>query len=182
MPADPRVGYLDIESSHLDAPFGIVYSWAIKEMDGAMQSHLIHERSIAGEKRVLEALVTEMRKYDWLITWYGTKFDIPFIRARCMYHGIDFPKPGEIYHLDLYYQAKSKIKMSRFGGYRLASVSQFLDCEGKLPLKAKVWVKASFGDRKSLEYILAHNKEDVNVLEAVHKKFIPHIRPMRRSV
>jgi hypothetical protein len=45
-----------------------------------------------------------------------------------------------------------------------------------------MWVKAALGDQKSLDYIVLHNKRDVQILEKVHKRLKAVERPIYRSV
>ncbi len=152
---------------------------------GALKSEFKPEPGVvesikSAGRQTIYALGTTTETY--IVEGFGshnTGFDIPFLRARCMYHGLNFPGYGNAKHIDLYYVARGRMKLS---SRRLANVASFLDIEGKTPLKGKIWVAASMGDREALKYILHHNIEDVRVLEQVHARLEPYMRPIRRSI
>lgn len=174
-----REGYLDIEASQLKASFGIVYSWAIKTRGGEVESDVIRHHSLQGERRLLGALIRALKKYDMIYTYNGTLFDIPFLRTRALRHGLEFPEYMEVYHTDLYFVAKHRLRMH---SNRLEAITKFLRIDGKTPLDPDIWVRASFGDKKALREILVHNIGDVVVLEKVHERLEPYYAGTRRSI
>lgn len=179
---DYKIAYFDIEASGLQANFAIIYCWSLKyQGQSKVVSSCIHERSLEGEKKVLQDLLDELAKHEnlALITYYGTNFDLPFVRTRCLYHGLDFPTYGTIKHIDLYYVARSRLSLH---SKRLQVVAEFLGIEGKTPLRGDIWAMASLGDKTSLAYILQHNVQDVKVLEKVHALLEPFMKPTRRSI
>jgi uncharacterized protein YprB with RNaseH-like and TPR domain len=178
---DLKLAYLDIETSNLDANFGQMHSYAIKPQGQAkVIAESIEARTLDAEKRLLEDFLKDIAPYNCWITYYGTEFDVKFLRTRCMYHGLEFPPYGTAIHVDLYYVARGRMKLS---SNRLQSVAEFLGIEGKTPLRGEIWVKASLGDKEALGYILDHNIEDVRVLEKVHARLEPFMKSvMRRSI
>ncbi|MGI0060150.1 MAG: ribonuclease H-like domain-containing protein [Nitrosotalea sp.] len=178
-----KVGYLDIESSNLNADFGIVYTWCIKPRG---KNTIVYDtiskedfKKFPYDKGVMKSLVDEMKKYDVLVTYYGTGFDIPFMRTRAMKAGIPFPFYKEIGHLDLYYVVRNRLKLH---SNRLASVCAFFNIEGKTGIDNEYWARAISGDQESIKYILDHNKGDVRILEKVHNLMIPYMRNTKRSI
>ena len=166
-----KIGYLDIESTGFSANIDVMLSWCIKgrgkkKVAGAM---ITREELMSGksDKRITKELVDEMNKYDVLCTYYGTRFDIPFIRTRSLFHGNDFPLYRQMSHKDLYYVVRSKLKLHRSS---LMAATEFFGIEGKTRLKPDVWKKARWGDAKSLKYIYQHNIADVEILELLHRK------------
>lgn len=179
LPLTQVQGYLDIEASQLTASFGHMISWALKLRKGVVFSDFIKQRSLKEEKRIVGTLIKAMTKVDEVVTYYGTRFDIPFIRTRALYHDLDFPQYMSLGHLDLYYVARHRLRMH---SNRLASVAEFLGIEGKTALKPEVWVQASFGDKEAIKYIHVHNIADVTILEKVHDRLEPFMRGVQRSV
>ena len=54
------------------------------------------------DKRISQSLINCMKeRADLLVTYYGTGFDIKFMRSRAMWWNQDFPTVGEKYHLDM---------------------------------------------------------------------------------
>jgi uncharacterized protein YprB with RNaseH-like and TPR domain len=177
-PRPLREGFLDIEASQLNAAFGQLLSWALKLYGGPLLSDVIKARTEKEERRILQSLLKALERVDVIYTYYGAKFDVPFIRSRCLYHGLTFPAYLELYHRDVYYLAR---RCLRLHSTRLAAVAEFLGIRGKTPVAPKVWVAAGFGDRKALRYIHAHNRADVRVLEKVYEVLKPFARPTWRS-
>jgi uncharacterized protein YprB with RNaseH-like and TPR domain len=172
-----KVGYLDIESTALNASFGFMLSWYIKaEGKNEYDFAVITKKEIQDhefDKRITKELLEAFKKYDVLYTHYGAdrRFDIPFIRTRAVIHGLQDELPGymEKFIMDTWVIARNKFK---FHSNRLASIADVLGIEEvkKTPLSVKQWLLASTGDEKALGYIVLHNKRDVQVLEKVHKK------------
>jgi uncharacterized protein YprB with RNaseH-like and TPR domain len=177
---EERVGYLDIEASQLKSDFGIIYAWAIMDKGVGPISDVMKKRTLADEKRLITNLLNEMKKFDRLVTYYGTRFDVPFIRSRALYHGLEFPEFGSIAHEDLYFVARNRL--GTLSSKRLENVTRFLGIEGKTPLDPAVWVAASLGDMKSMKYIHEHNVADVRILEKLHNALEPYYKLIRRSI
>jgi uncharacterized protein YprB with RNaseH-like and TPR domain len=180
-----KIGFLDIESSNLDANFGINHCWVIKEYgkksycSGNTGGNTYKQR-LDGEKKSLQKLCKDLKKFDIIVTFYGARFDIPFLRSRCLWYNIEFPIDLEVYHHDLYFDVRRKLKLH---SNRLAVVSKFLGVkEQKTALEGELWVKAMMGDPKSRKYIYEHCVRDVDVLEFCFVKMLPYIRLNRTTI
>ena len=178
-----RAIILDIETTDFSADIGIMLSWAIKTVGGKVISDVITREELFNgqlDRRICRSLVAELEKSDAVITYFGTGFDNVFIRTRCLILGIDFPSYGTIYHYDVYYTAKSKLKLH---SKRLDSVARALGCESqKSPVDISVWQKARWGDKNALGYILEHNERDVYVLEEVYTKLRDFVKVTKKSI
>ena len=114
-----KVACLDIEASGLNADFSIVLCAVLKEYPRGKPKVFridITKRDLLNEeKELLSRLDEAISKFDGVITHYGIKFDIPFLRARMFMHGF-IGKPGGIMdklkHLDTYYTAKRVLCIS----------------------------------------------------------------------
>lgn len=177
-----KIGYFDIETDNLNADFGTMLSWCIKEKGGKTIYNVIQKKDLfdgLADYKVIESLVEELRKYKIIITYYGTGFDLPYARAKAMHYNLDFPGYGELYHFDLFYTARSKLKLS---SRSLANVCDYLNIKGKTPLDKNVWRLAKYGDPKALAEVLDHNIGDVVILEQLHEKLDPLRKWMKRSI
>jgi len=178
-----RIAYLDIETSDLKADFGIVLSWCLKfKNEKFIYSDVITKKDIENrtfDKRIIESLLKELEKVDIVVTYYGTNFDIPFLRTRAERWRLDFPKFGFIYHWDLYYKVKRLFATRRKS---LGVITHFLGIDGKTPLDPEIWFIAKYGDTKALEEILEHNEQDVIILERLHKRIEEYTRWDKRSL
>lgn len=172
-----RVAFFDIESSNLNADFGIILSYCLKELDGPIIERVIRPgelRSETSDKALVRHLLNSLRKFNRIITWYGSRFDIPYVRARAFRHDLEFPKYGEIFHTDLWEVSRRKLKIH---SNRLQATCDFLGIPAKdHPLHGGMWTKALTGDKPSLQYILVHNREDVVSLEKLWKLYHGHYK------
>lgn len=178
-----KVGYLDIETTDLVAEFGFMLSWAIKERDKkTIHRDLITKEEIYGfqfDKRIVKSLIRTLKRFDAVVTYNGTNFDLPFVRTRAVQQGVDFPGYAELNHFDLYFLAKSKMRLR---SKKLAWVCQVLGIEGKTPLDPETWQMAMYGDPNALRYVLKHNLADVKITEEAHKRLERFSKGVLRTV
>lgn len=184
---EERIGFLDIETTNLDANFGIMLSYCIKDSD----SNTIYEsvitpsdikRAKAGDedKRVVTACVRDLQRFDKLVTFYGVRFDIPFIRTRAVSLGIEFPSHGTIKHQDVYFLIRGKFKLN---SNRLENACRvLLGHTDKTKIEYKHWRAGARGDEKALKYIVKHNRYDVLDLEKLYNKVMEYQKPGTNSL
>ena len=181
-----RLGFLDIEATNLKADFGIVLSYCIKDA----HSPRIYGRHITRtevqhkdkqyDKDILMDCIRDIRRFDRIVTYFGTSYDCPFLRTRALRWNLPYPLYGEIKHFDLFYLAKSKLNLHRKS---LEVVTKWLGIEGKNHIDWEVWLDATFRqDKKSLEEIFDHNKRDVIILEQAYNKLINYSKGTFKSI
>lgn len=178
-----KVGFLDIEASNLSADFGIMLCYCIKDA----QSERIDCTAVTAkdlkthlDKAVVKQCVADMLKYDVLVGYYSTKFDIPYIRTRAMVHGIEFPEYDCLRHKDVYYIIKHKFKLS---SNRLEKACRsLLGDSDKTHLDPIIWIKALQGDQGSIKYIVDHCEKDVLDLEKLYNKVVNFSSIKRSSI
>jgi len=177
------IGHLDIEASNLDADFGIVLCYCIKEDGGkTIERRITPEELKDGtlDRNVVKQCVEDMRKFDRLTFHYGDRFNIPFLRTRAIFHGLDFPLYKEIKGTDTCSILWKKFKLH---SNRLESACNFFGIPTKAhPIKQDIWITALGGNKKSLDYILTHCREDVSSLEALYHKISDHNITLNKSI
>lgn len=132
------------------------------------------------DKRISQTLINAMyAEADLLVTYYGTGFDIKFMRSRALYWGQNFPTVGEKYHLDMYYRAKALGKLHRNS---LMAHTQFFGIEGKDHVLGEQWGRARVGEPDALAYVINHNIEDVVILEELMTIYRPYFRLTKKSI
>jgi len=179
-----RMGYIDIETTGLEADVSHMLTWAIKQKGGKVIVNSITKKELfddGDESRVVTSLLEEMRKYKILVGYYSGSmhFDIPYIRTKALHYGMLFPEYGSIYHFDIYNTAKSRLKLSRCS---LENVCAYLNIKGKTPLDRAVWMRARYGNPKALDEVLEHNIADVVILEELHEKLTPFRKWIKTSI
>jgi uncharacterized protein YprB with RNaseH-like and TPR domain len=178
---------LDIETSNLDADYGFIITWCIKVQgsdeilhDEITKADLDKSKGGTEDRRVVQSLIAAMQTFDLLVTYYGTRFDMPYIRTRALVCKVDFPEYGTLHHQDCYFLAKFKLKLSRNGLDQVCRT--ILGETEKTRVAGDIWRKAARGEKKSIGYILDHNKRDVRDTEKVYDKLIKFSRGQKRSV
>lgn len=156
----------DLECTNLNADFGYILCAGIKELGKKTVTTLsiadfpTYKKNPTDDKLLVKAIRDRLAQSGAWITWYGQRFDQPFLNSRLTYHRLT-PLPP-VPHIDGWRIAREKLKLH---SNRLASVSSFLEIEEKTPLNGPIWIKASAGDPAALKYVVKHCKQDVLVLE-----------------
>ena len=170
----PRICLFDIECTNLNANFGYVLCVAWKWL-GEKKIHLVSitdfdlfDSDCTNDRLVVREAAKEIAKADMWVTWYGQRFDVPYLQTKLLQHGMK-PLPP-IPHVDGWRIARYKMKLH---SNRLASVSDFLGIEEKTPLKGPTWIKAAAGHKHSIKYVERHCKQDVLVLEQAYEALRP---------
>lgn len=178
-----RVGFLDIEASNLKANFGIMLSYSILADDGELLTGLMSTADVKDgtlDKRILKLCVLDMLKFDRLVTHYGTYYDIPYLRTRCLMQKVKFPKHGLIKLSDTWKMAKNCLAIS---SNRQDVIAECLRGKTvKSRIHGAAWIKAVGGDAKSLRYILDHNVRDVYDLRDNYLALLPFVKLTSTSI
>ncbi len=183
----PKVGYIDIETSNLDANYGIILTYCILDDDtDKIIEYKIDPKDLRNgtlDKNVCKQLIKDMLKFDVLKGYFSTRFDIPFIRSRCLKWKLDFPVYKTIDHKDVYYMVKRLMKLN---SNRLEVATKFLGISGKNHVEGDAWMKAIMcageEQEKALEYILDHNRRDVRILKKLDYRLKEFDRGIVKSI
>lgn len=150
----------DIEASNLAASIGEMICVCVRPLGGPTVTF----SDFTDDKNFVDALGRELEKYDYIIGFYSSRYDLKFINTRLMIHG--FEPIRHLRHIDLYDVAKSALKLH---SNRLGVVAETLVGDS---LKTRVlgpeWMDAlRRHDEKAMAYIIDHCQRDVKETEAV---------------
>ena len=182
-PRNEKIGFLDIETYSFYANKGLVLCWVIrvanKNYFDVIKKEDLLNRKIR-DKNVVRSCVERIKNLDRLVTYWGSGFDIPFLRTRALFHNVNFPNFGEINHTDVYYMVRNKLKLER---NKLENAClMVLGKTRKSKFSYEVWFNALYGDKKSLQKILGHCKGDVLDLKDLHDKILNYSAATNRSI
>lgn len=146
----------------------ICYKW-----EGEDEVHSLVWDTGRDDKRILTEFVKIANTADILVAHNGDKFDLPLLRARCIYHRIPmFPKYRT---LDTLKKARGNF---RFSSNKLDYIAQYLGVGAKMKHEGfSMWDKCMQGDEEALARMVAYNKVDVVVLEDVYQVMKHYIKP-----
>lgn len=167
-----KILFLDIEASNLSASMGYVlaigYKWAHEKTAKVMSLSDYPGKKSTDDKNLLVAFERVYEQADIVVHHFGDFYDIPFLQTRRIIHGL-LPM-SKITSVDTWRIAKKRL---RFHSNRLNAILRALGCPySKTELDGNIWIDASAGDRRALNYVVKHCYYDVLVLEWVYN----HIR------
>jgi DNA polymerase elongation subunit (family B) len=123
------------------------------------------------DKKMLQDFIKVVDTADELVGHNGDKFDLAWIRTRCLYHGIQmFPSYTTIDTLKI---ARSKFK---FNSNRLNYIADFLGIGQKIKTDFDLWKNIALkNDQTALAKMVKYCKMDVILLQKVHEHLSTHI-------
>jgi len=184
-PISEKVGFFDIETTGLKGDYCFILSYCLKEVGGKILGRVLSPQEIRSgvfDRKLLAEMIKDIRKFDKIVGYYSGdfRFDIPIIRTRAIKHGIDFPLYKEVKAVDLYPIVKKKLNLHN---RRLGTVCSFFGIEAKGHMMSPdVWAGAISGNKKSLNYVFTHNKEDVISTEKLYNKIIEFVGQVNASI
>lgn len=146
----------------------ICYKW---EDDKTV--HFLHWDAKQCDKALLEKFIEVANTAHELVGHNGDKFDLAWIRTRCLFHRIDmFPKYTTIDTLKI---VRSKFKLN---SNKLDYIAQFLGMGKKIKTEFGMWKDILLKkDKIAMSKMIKYCQKDVVLLEKVHKELSVHIEP-----
>lgn len=144
----------------------ICYKWADEE-----EVHYLTWDNKQDDKKILEKFIKIANEADELVGHNGDKFDLPWIRTRCIYHNIPvFPNYVTI---DTLKSARSKFK---FNSNKLDYIAKFLGIGEKIHTGYDLWKKIVLEkDKEALDSMVTYCQNDVVLLEKVYNRMSSYI-------
>jgi DNA polymerase III epsilon subunit-like protein len=123
------------------------------------------------DKKLVKDFVKIANTADILIAHNGDRFDLPWFRTRCLFHGVEFPpKPVTI---DTLKRARGNFY---FNSNKLDYIAQFLGLGKKAETGGfDLWKDVMNGDKEALQKMVHYCEQDVILLQKVHDKLAPHV-------
>lgn len=144
----------------------ICYKW-----EGQKTVHALTWDTKQCDKDLLKEFMKIANQADELVGHNGDKFDLAWIRTRCLFHKIPaFPNYTTIDTLKL---ARSKF---RFNSNRLDYIGKFLGLGQKIETKFNMWTEITIDNNQSaLRKMVNYCKGDVQLLENVFMRMKNHM-------
>lgn len=150
----------------------IAYKWA-----GDTRVYSLNWDSKQSDKTMLKRFVKLMDSADEVVTHNGERFDIKWLRTRCLKHGI--PMMPNYTSVDTFKYAKGRFL---FNSNKLDYISQFMGIGKKPETGFNLWKAVTLNnDKKALAKMIRYCKNDVVLLEKVWDKMNSYV-PSKTSV
>lgn len=181
--------FFDIETSP-----NLVFSWNVGHDIRIDYDNIIKERAIicicykfegsdkvyhltwnrGDDKKMLQQFAEIINTADEVIGHNSDRFDIKWVRTRCIYHGI--PMTHDIKSIDTLKAARGKFK---FNSNRLDYIGKYLGLGEKMDTGGfSLWKDIVLKNSKAaLKKMVDYCKQDVILLEKIFQKLNPYIPP-----
>ena len=184
---EERIGFLDLETSNLNADYGMILTYCILDSrtDEILHGEITPEdiadsRPGREDTRVVKQLLKDLEKFDKVVTYYGARFDLPFLRTRAIVDKVPFLTYGALNHRDCWFTVRGKFKIS---SNRLENACRvILGKTRKTRITSQYWNGATRGEAECIAYVLQHNKYDVLDLRDLFYKIEDYARPNNNSI
>lgn len=115
------------------------------------------------DKAMLEEFVQILESATEVVGHNSDRFDLPWIRTRCIYHGIS---------LTPYLKQVDTLKMARksfrFNSNKLNYISEFLGLGSKLETDFGLWRAVLAGDLDALNKMVKYCRHDIHLTEKIY--------------
>ena len=181
--------YFDIETSP-----NIGYFWGAGPKVYIPHENIIKERSVicvsymwegdkkpqtitwsrnGSDKQLLKKFIKILNQADEIIAHNGAKFDVRWLRARCLYHNIPM-RP--------FYTMTDTYKLARhymyLNSYKLDYVARYLGIGHKTETGGfSLWVDVLKGDKGALKKMVEYCEHDVVLLREVYQRLKNYVAP-----
>ena len=146
----------------------ICYKW-----EDDKEVNYLHWDSKQCDKKMLQKFVQVANEADELVGHNGDKFDLAWIRTRCLFHRIPmFPTYTTIDTLKV---SRSKFK---FNSNKLDYIASYLGVGKKIKTDYGLWKDILLkNDKVAMAKMIKYCQQDVKILEKVFKELSLHLPP-----
>ncbi|MEN2975163.1 MAG: ribonuclease H-like domain-containing protein [Candidatus Caldarchaeales archaeon] len=174
----PKVCFMDLESTALDADVGYIVGGGFMDEKGRFR--WFYSDKPINERDTIATIIDYLCKHHIVLTWNGSRFDLPFITARAVKHNLRAELIYKPTHIDLSEFTRSYFKLSFINLYHVArffNIFKDISIEGiDVP---SLYLKAIEGDKRSAAKIKKHCRDDLEVLRRVYFKILPVLREVK---
>ncbi len=174
----PRVCFLDVEASGLEADVGVTVGVGLMDLEGRFRWFYVDEPR--KEREILRKVFNTLSSYHILVTWNGERFDYPFLCSRALKLKVNLDGLMKPVHLDLAMFVRNHLKLSRTDLYHVArflGIVKDASVEGvDVP---SLYQEALRGRRRAASRIRSHCKDDLEATRKVFLKVLPLIRAVK---
>lgn len=179
----PRILYIDIETElHKSYHFGTwnvninpslilepggMMCFSAKFQDGPNQ---FFSKWQHGKDEMVAAAHDLLDQADYVVHYYGSRFDIPHLNTEFLLAGMTPPAPFK--------QVDLKFVMSKnfmFPSNKLQYVSTAMGLDGKNKTDIDLWVDTMAGDPKAQKKMEKYNRQDTDLLEELYHRLLPWV-------
>lgn len=145
----------------------IGYKW-----QGKKEVHALQWDTKGNDRKILQEFIPILESADEIVAHNGDHFDIPWLRARAAFHGLQ---------ISAYLKTIDTLQQSRrvfyFNSNKLDYLGEFLGFGKKIKTDFDLWKNVMAGDSKALKDMITYCRRDVDLLEKVYLKLESFNKP-----
>lgn len=146
----------------------ICYKW-----EGEKEVYSLSWDSKQSDKKMLDKFIEIANQASELVGHNGDKFDLTWIRTRCLFHGI--PALPNYVTIDTLKISRNKF---RFNSNKLNYIADYLGLGTKIKTEFGLWKSILLEkDKDSMEKMIKYCKKDVILLEKVYSRLKTFVEP-----
>lgn len=157
------LAFVDIEAANLNADYGTVVVVSVKPYK---QPPVTFDAPPGRDRGLVQEVAEELHKYQCWVTFYGRRYDIPFLNSRLLYHG--FAPLEKRHHIDMWMVVKMRTHLSRRNQAHL--LSWLGTPESKMSVSPNVWAEMAVKPKEKLAILRERCESDVIGLEAMYER------------
>lgn len=119
------------------------------------------------DKKLIQEFVKIMNKANEIVGHNGDRFDIPWVRTRALYHGINNVPRWRT--LDTLKSVRANLKLP---SNRLTDIGRYFGLGEKIKVDGDLWQNIVFGDASRMDEMIAYCEQDVVLLQEIYEKII----------
>lgn len=129
------------------------------------------EASNEDDSRITRSMWYLFNEADIVLAHNGSRFDVPKLNSRFLLNGLMPPTPYK--QIDTLQVARKEFG---FSSNKLDALAGYLNIEHKSDTNFNLWKRCLAGEQEALDYMLAYNIKDVEILEKVYLRLRPWIK------
>ena len=161
--------FLDIETTSLNADTGMIVAVGVCYENGKTIIQFINSHK--EEKKIIFNTFSEIAQKQ-VITFNGTRFDIPFLITRGLKYDLIMP---EVEIIDLYFWATKYLRLQSRKFHDICTFYEISHEEISGREVNELYIRALSGDKNSKNRIIQHLNQDLSAMRSLYKKIHPLI-------
>lgn len=180
--SNSRVLVFDCETSDLKSDWGVLlcfgYKWVgeDKVYCPSIMDYKDWEKDFLDDSRLVRDVHKILSSADVLVGFFSRGFDLPWLQGKFLEY--DLPMLPALPHHDLFYTAKSNLRISRKS---LDNLTKYLKLsKKKYQVEPAIWRRAKVGQPDAIAKVVEHCVADIHATEELYLKLRPLIRTHAR--
>ena len=156
--------FLDIETTSLESDAGIIVAIGLGYENGEIKIYFANSHD--EEEKIISNVFMKIANQN-VITFNGTRFDIPFLLTRGLRYNLFLPK---LTNIDLYFWAAKYLRLQSRKFHDICMFYGIPHEEINGREVSELYIRSLSGDKLAKERITDHLKQDISAMRILYNK------------